>query len=538
MKPSFTSRLLAFLALAASTSAQLAPTPSVPPPTNKEKDIVKLSVFSVSAENDDEYRAANTTSGTHYSTPIKNPPMNIEVLSPAFASAASPSTQPSTEIIGHEHDYTAANALAANAKSPTDPMPAAELHARGGLPRFFAKLKKGDPVTVGYYGGSITAASGWRTMTYDWLTKTFPQAKLALLNASVGGSGSLVGVFRADQDLVSKKPDIVFIEFSLNDGSDVANRPAEVTGALEGIIRKLRTANPETDICLVYTVTAEGLEKAGQGIASNSISLHDHVAEHYNLPSINMGIEAARLFAEGKLVHKAPATPNGLTADGKFIFSNDGSHPSARGHVMNGEAAIRALTLLADAPAATSAKRELPAALSAIPWEKAKTVAVDGRGSFSGTWAKLTAANGPSCRRFGKRFYEWFPILYRTTEPGASLTVRFRGTHIGFKGMEGPDSGIITFSMDGKAPVKKTLFTVYANQHVYVGDPLPAVPLGDHTITWTLTAEVPPKEALLAKKNQDADFRKNPAKYQENSFSVGQIVVLGDLLDAKGNLLP
>lgn len=84
MKPSLTSRLLAFLALAASASAQLAPTPSVPPPTDKEKDIVKLSVFSVSAESDDEYRAANTTSGTRYSTPIKDLPMNIEVLTPAF----------------------------------------------------------------------------------------------------------------------------------------------------------------------------------------------------------------------------------------------------------------------------------------------------------------------------------------------------------------------------------------------------------------------------------------------------------------------
>ena len=45
-------------------------------------------------------------------------------------------------------------------------MPAAELHARGGLPRFFARLHKGSPVTVGYYAGSIHAATRRPTLPY------------------------------------------------------------------------------------------------------------------------------------------------------------------------------------------------------------------------------------------------------------------------------------------------------------------------------------------------------------------------------------
>ncbi len=459
------------------------------------------------------------------------PPLFAVLTVNAFGQAA-------PEIIGHEKDYTTANAEAAKAPSPTGPMPAVELQARGGLPRLLAKLAKGEPVTIGYYGGSITAGPGWRNATFDWLTKTYPNAKIELLNASVGGSGSLVGVFRADADLVSKKPDAVFIEFSLNDGSDVRDRPEEVTGALEGIIRKLRQADPDTDIAFFYTVSAEALEKASQGLCSNSISLHERVAAHYDLPSVHMGIESAKLFSEGKLIHQAPKTPNGLTDDGKIIFSNDGSHPSEKGHALNGEAAVRGLQQLAAIPATEAASRPLPAPLSPLPWDKAKTVAADGRAKFEGNWTKLNAADGPGCRRFGKKFYEWFPALYRTAEPGAKMTVQFEGTHIGFKGMEGPDSGIITVELDDQAPKKKSLFTVYANQHVYVGSPLPAVPYGKHTVTWTLTDEVPPKEELLAKKKADGDFRANPDKYKENSFSVGQIIVLGDLLDADGKILP
>ena len=90
MKTSTATRLLALtasLAFALSARAQLAPAPSATlaaPPSEKDKEVVKLNVFQVVADNDDEYRAANTTSGTRYSTPIKDLPMNIEVLTPAF----------------------------------------------------------------------------------------------------------------------------------------------------------------------------------------------------------------------------------------------------------------------------------------------------------------------------------------------------------------------------------------------------------------------------------------------------------------------
>jgi len=90
MKTSTATRLLALtasLALVLSARAQLAPAPAATAsatPSDKDKEVVKLNVFQVNADNDDEYRAANTTSGTRYNTPIKDLPMDIEVLTPAF----------------------------------------------------------------------------------------------------------------------------------------------------------------------------------------------------------------------------------------------------------------------------------------------------------------------------------------------------------------------------------------------------------------------------------------------------------------------
>lgn len=443
--------------------------------------------------------------------------------------------QPSTDRLGIENDYARINAEAEKS-SKIELRPAAEFTPRAGMPNLFAKLEKGEPVTIAYYGGSITAGPGWRTATLDWFGKQYPVAKITELNASLGGSGSLVGVFRADHDLIAPKPDAVFIEFSLNDVADVRDRPAEVAGALEGIIRKLRRSNPDTDICLAYTLHSSGVDLLNQGKFSASVSLQEGIAEHYGIPTIHMGVEAASMAKEDKLVFTAPKSPGDKDAQGRIIFSNDGTHPSETGHALNGSAAVRGLEKLRSNTKTVS--HTMPAALSVIPWEKAKTIAAEDHATFTGTWEKLTAADGPGCRRFGKRFYLWFPHLFRTATPGSSVTVRFRGTHIGIKGMEGPDSGIVSITMDGKPPVKQTLFTVYANAWVYVGSPLPAVTAGDHTVTWTFLDEVPDKEKMLAVKKTDQDFRDHPEKYKNNTFSVGQILVLGDLIDANGRPLP
>jgi hypothetical protein len=101
--------------------------------------------------------------------------------------------------------------------------------------------------------------------------------------------------------------------------------------------------------------------------------------------------------------------------------------------------------------------------------------------------------------------------------------------------MEGPDSGVVSVQMDDQPPFKQTLFTPFASAWVYVGSPLPSVPMGDHRVTWTLLDEVPAKEKLLATRKTDQDFRDHPEKYQNNTLSAGQIIVLGDLLDEQGN---
>src|SRR4051794_27884990 len=92
--------------------------------------------------------------------------------------------------------------------------PLVECSPRAGLPNFFAKLNtKGAEVRIAYLGGSITAQEGWRPKTLAYFQKAYPEAKVSQVNAAIGGTGSDLGVYRVQHDVLDFKPDLLFVEF-------------------------------------------------------------------------------------------------------------------------------------------------------------------------------------------------------------------------------------------------------------------------------------------------------------------------------------
>jgi lysophospholipase L1-like esterase len=407
-----------------------------------------------------------------------------------------------------------------------------EFQLRGGLPNFFAKVQRGEDTTVVYFGTSVSAQPGWRVMTFEWLQKQFPKTKLTMVNASLGGTGSVIGAFRADKDLIAAKPDLVFIEFAGNDNPDARSRPRDVLRAMEGIVRKIRKSNPLADICFVYAFGSGDFKTLLDGKAPRGSTLHEFIAEHYGLPTIQMSLSPARLERDGKLVNAAPMTPDGLTPEGKIIFTRDGSHPTIplgyglwAAVVEQGLEQMKALGKAGSMP--------LPTPLLEDNWELAQTIPVETHVQFHGAWEKVTAANGPACQAEGQSVYEVVPAIFRTTVPGDSVTVRFKGTHVGLKGFTGPDSGIIRIQADELPPTQENQFTVYSKNYGYGGKPLPALIPGEHTVTWTLLPEKPDKQKILSSsknKGLEKDLLEHPDKYVNQTLSAGEIQLVGQIL--------
>lgn len=86
------------------------------------------------------------------------------------------------------------------------------------------RAQKGEELTIAFLGGSITqgclASSDYHTYayrTYQWFCDSFPKTKFHYVNAGIGGTSSHFGVARMQEDVLMYRPDVLFIDFSVND---------------------------------------------------------------------------------------------------------------------------------------------------------------------------------------------------------------------------------------------------------------------------------------------------------------------------------
>ena len=94
------------------------------------------------------------------------------------------------------------------------------------LASVMSRASAGEEITIAYIGGSITDGSlaspqdskCYAGLTQVWWENTFADAKINYVNAGVGATDSYIGVHRAAADVLAAKPDLVVVEFSVNDG--------------------------------------------------------------------------------------------------------------------------------------------------------------------------------------------------------------------------------------------------------------------------------------------------------------------------------
>jgi lysophospholipase L1-like esterase len=166
------------------------------------------------------------------------------------------------------------------------------------LARTAAKLQAGEPLTIAYLGGSLTSGSGarhvneaaWRPLVTKWFQERFPKSEISEVNAAIGGTGSSFGVYRVASDVISKNPDLVFVEFAVNDSAAERQTKDSVSPAMEGIVRQIWTANPMADIVFVYTTMKSYEPHHLAGRLSAAAQYHQGVADHYGtIASVNVG---------------------------------------------------------------------------------------------------------------------------------------------------------------------------------------------------------------------------------------------------------
>ncbi len=338
---------------------------------------------------------------------------------------------------------------------------APEFHVRGGLPNVAARAQAGGEVRVAFLGGSITAAEGWRVFTLDHLRRTYPQTKFIEIYAAVSGTGSSYGAPRLQRDVLRHQPDLLFVEFAVNDGSG----SPRVEAQMEGIVRQLRAARPEADVAFVYTVSQFLLKDLLAGGIQSTARSMEAVAEHYGIPSFNFGIEIARRVRAGTLVMSAPASVAadalGRDPEGRLIFTRDNTHPTEAGHRLYAERLARALP--AFFAAGRPGPQPLPAPRRPDHWQRARLLTV-AEAHPDGQWQELPPLAPQVTAQKGEGLV---PPIWAAFEPGAVVEFRFRGTVLGLIGLKGPDNGEFRVTVDDLPPENGTLFDRYSTPGRY-----------------------------------------------------------------------
>ncbi len=417
--------------------------------------------------------------------------------------------------------FLVAVALAASLQAQEDypRRKAIECHPRFGLPNFAAKAESDGTVKIAYLGGSITAAGGWRIQSREWFQKQYPKAKFEEIHAAIGGTGSDLGVFRLGNDVLRHKPDLLFVEFAVNDGGA---SPERIHKAMEGIVRQTWRSDPTIDICFVYTLSLPVLPELKAGNMQRSASAMEELADLYGIPSIHFGVKVAEMEKSGELVFKAPKPKNAAEAR-PMVFSTDGVHPHAEtGHRLYTESIARSWSKIRASGKAVG-PHKLPEPLRKDNWEQAKQVAIT-PAMLHGAWKKIPADDS-----MAKRFQRNMPVLYKTSEAGASLEFTFNGTTASVFDLLGPDGGRLSVELDGGKPSLRNRIDPYCTYHRMSQLSLARdLPEGRHKVRITLTDEKIDKRAILFEKNRPY-YDVHKERYADNAWHAASLMIIGDV---------
>ncbi len=165
------------------------------------------------------------------------------------------------------------------------------------IKKVIEKARAGEDVTLAYIGGSITegALASPNAKCYAQVSATAFAEKYGkdggsnvhFVNAGMSGTPSSLGIIRYDRDVLGQMttgdyPDILFIEFAVNDYGECTNG-----GAYDGMIR--RALKSGSAVVLIFSVF-----QSGRVLESD----YKKIGKHYDLPMISMGDAIEKYFKE------------------------------------------------------------------------------------------------------------------------------------------------------------------------------------------------------------------------------------------------
>jgi len=325
----------------------------------------------------------------------------------------------------------------------------ADFHThRQPLVNSFLKFQSEKKGRVVFLGGSITYNPGWRDSVCNYLQNRFPDTVFDFINAGIPSMGSTPGAFRFERDVLKNgKVDLLFVEAAVNDDTNQRTEEDIIRG-MEGIVRHAYRDNDFCNIVIMHFVDPGKMKIYRENRIPKVILLHDSVANHYKLSTINLAKEIT----------------NRIDA-GEFDWENDfrNLHPSPFGQGIYAASITKFLEneLENDSSGQTISSFELPAPIDVFCFENGRLVEPNPKKEIKG-W-EMVKNWIPDDGKGTRANYVNVPML-AGNYPGEIIKFHFRGNAVGIAVASGPDAGIIEYSIDNSPWQKQDLYTRWSNR--------------------------------------------------------------------------
>ena len=333
-------------------------------------------------------------------------------------------------------------------------------------------------IHVSFIGGSITQGGHYSNPLLELLQKD-RVGKITSNNAGVGGSGSNYGVMRFHDEVLNYRPDIVFVEFTLNDQTKVNRQTMQQN--VESMIRECYAQEHVPVIIFIHIPDRRYNERLqNYGIASN-IEKYDQVLNHYGLFALN----AHQLVLDS--IKKNPED----TWD-NYVKENN-VHPTVEQGKNIANLMYQELT---SNPFKYYQKIELPLEkyLPVTPDVFHATAMSPLYVNFDENWEVDPEIRSVVAEGYGNPIQNPFEHYIASSKSGANLTFQFSGTRIllsGLTGGQGRECSYTITDMNGNLERQGTCHNYLANYKWYENNSLVEFGLPDtqHILTLTVTED-------------------------------------------------
>jgi lysophospholipase L1-like esterase len=285
------------------------------------------------------------------------------------------------------------------------------------LHQAMAKLRRGESVSIAALGGSITtgyqasspASNGWAALVARWWREKAAETggKVVFHNSGASGTDSAFASIRVQDHVLAYNPDVVFVEFGVNDqwlNARVRQR------SYEGVLRQILADSERSVIILALN------EKAN---ANKSTRVEEEkIGRHYGLPTL------------------AWADWVKLADWDRYFTGSEAIHPNTEGHASIASGIIKYLDAawnsLPPDEALLPVDAALPAALVSAEFQNAALIGGSDTAALVNPLASTLWRTWPAelpgewVSRGGAALSGW-----TTSDSAADLAIRVKGKSVG-----------------------------------------------------------------------------------------------------------